>query len=81
MPFSDDGLKEELLATDEEFRQLYEEHQNYERRLDQIHEKSFPSPEDEHEAKQIKLHKLSLKDRMALILRSHREQQATASTA
>ena len=81
MAMSDEGLKKELLETDEEFRRLYEEHQNYERRLDEIHEKSFLSPEDEYEAKQIKLHKLGLKDRMASMMRSHREQRATAQTA
>ena len=81
MPFSDDGLKKELLETDDEFRRLYQEHQNYERRLDEIHERSFASPEDEHEVKQIKLHKLSLKDQMAQILRSHRQQRAAAPTA
>ena len=74
----DDGLKQELLETDDEFRRLFEEHQNYERRLDEIHQKSFLSPEDEHEAKQIKLHKLSLKDKMEHILRSHRGTRATA---
>ena len=74
----DDGLKQELLETDDEFRRLFEEHQNYERRLDEIHHKSFLSPADEDEAKQIKLHKLSLKDKMEQILRSHRGTQATA---
>lgn len=77
---SDEGLKKELIETDDEFRRLYEEHQNYERRLDQIHGRSFASPEDEHEVKQIKLHKLSLKDQMAQILRSYREQRAAAPT-
>ena len=80
MPLTEEGLKKELLETDEEFRRLYEEHQNYERRLDEIHERSFPSPEDEYEAKKIKLHKLSLKDQMAKILQSHRQQRATAQT-
>ena len=81
MPMNEEGLKKELLATDEEFRRLYEEHQNYERRLGEIHEKSFLSPEDEYEAKQIKLHKLGLKDRMASMMRSHREQQTAVQTA
>ena len=78
MPNTDEGLKQELLETDDEFRRLFDEHQNYKRRLDAIHQKSFLSPEDEHEAKQIKLHKLSLKDKMEFILRSHRETRATA---
>lgn len=78
MPNIDEGLKKELLETDEEFRRLFEEHQNYKRRLAEIHQKSFLSPEDEHEAKQIKLHKLGLKDRMEYILRTRRETSATA---
>ena len=78
MPNIDDGLKQELLETDDEFRRLFDEHQNYKRRLGEILQKSFLSPEDEHEAKQIKLHKLGLKDRMESILRTHRETAATA---
>jgi uncharacterized protein YdcH (DUF465 family) len=78
MPTTDEGLKQDLLETDDEFRRLFEEHQNYERRLEQIHQKSFLSPEDEHEAKQIKLHKLGLKDKMEIILRAYRETRTTA---
>lgn len=66
-------LKKELLETDDEYRRLHEEHQNYERRLEQLHHKSLPSQEDELEEKRIKLQKLRLKDRMEAILRTHRE--------
>ena len=72
MPTSNEGLKQELLTTDEEFQRLFQEHQNYEQRLETLGQKSFLSPEDEFEAKQIKLHKLGLKDRMEAILRTHR---------
>ena len=78
MPNLDDDLKKELLETDEEFRRLFEEHQNHKERLNAIKEKSFPSPEDEIEAKQIKLHKLGLKDRMEEIARLHRQERMTA---
>jgi len=64
-----DALKEELIKTDGEFRRLFEEHQEFERRLDEIHHKSLPSQDDEIAEKQIKLHKLALKDRMEQILR------------
>ncbi len=73
MPNRDDVLKQELLETNDEFRRLYEEHQDYERRLEELHQKTLPSQEDELEAKRIKLEKLRLKDRMEAILRSHRE--------
>ncbi|MCP4203635.1 MAG: DUF465 domain-containing protein [bacterium] len=78
MPNLDDGLKKELLETDEEFRRLFEEHQNYKQRLNVIKEKSFLSPEDETEAKQIKLRKLGLKDRMEAIARMHRQERVPA---
>jgi uncharacterized protein YdcH (DUF465 family) len=74
----DDLLKEELLRTDDEFRRLYEEHQDYERRLQELNHKSMFSQEDEIEEKKIKLHKLVLKDQMAEILRQHRESRVPA---
>lgn len=77
MPNRDDLLKEELIQTDDEFRRLYEEHQEYERRLQELSHKSMFSQEDEAEEKKIKLHKLVLKDHMAEILRQHRESRVT----
>jgi len=68
-----DSMKQELLDTDDEYRRLFEEHQNYEKRLESLHEKSFFSEEDEQEEKRIKLQKLRLKDRMQVILRTHQE--------
>jgi uncharacterized protein len=73
-----DDLKAELIKTDDEFRRLYEEHQAYERRLQEINQKSLLSQEDEIEEKKIKLHKLALKDHMEQILRAHRETRVTA---
>ena len=75
---SRDDVREELLQTDEEFRRLSEEHQEYERRLAEINHKSMLSQDDEIEEKRIKLHKLALKDRMESIVRSHRESRVSA---
>jgi uncharacterized protein YdcH (DUF465 family) len=72
----EDTLKNELLETDEEFRRLYEEHQDFEGRLERLTQKSLLSEEDELAEKQIKRQKLFLKDRMELILKEHREAQA-----
>ena len=71
-------LKEELIRTDPEFRRLYEEHRDSERRLQEIYQKSLPSQDDEIQEKQIKLHKLALKDRMEQILR---ERSASAQVS
>jgi uncharacterized protein YdcH (DUF465 family) len=68
-----DELKAELIQTDEQFRRLYEEHREYERRLAEINLKTLLSQDDEAEEKKIKLHKLALKDHMEEILRAHQE--------
>ncbi|MES1245249.1 MAG: YdcH family protein [Acidobacteriota bacterium] len=73
-----DELKEELLQTDADFRRLYDEHQEYERRLHDLQHKSLLSQDDEAEEKRIKLHKLALKDQMEAILRTHRESRVSA---
>lgn len=70
---SRDELKAELIQTDEQFRQLYEEHREYERRLSELNQKSLLSQDDEFEEKKIKLHKLRLKDQMEELLRAHHE--------
>lgn len=62
---------EELIQTDDTFRSLYEEHKEYKRRLVDIRVKSLLSEQDEIEIKRIKLHKLSLKDRMQAMLDEH----------
>ena len=77
MPSRDD-LKAELIQTDEQFRRLYEEHREYERRLSELNQKTLPSQDDEIEEKKIKLHKLTLKDHMEDILRHHRESRVSA---
>ncbi len=73
-----DDLKAELIQSDDEFRRLYEEHQQFERRLQEINQKTLLSQEDEMEEKKIKLHKLMLKDRMEQLLRLHRESRVSA---
>lgn len=73
-----DDLKAELIKSDDEFRRLFEEHQDYEKRLEELNHKSLLSQDDEMEEKKIKLHKLMLKDHMEQILRAHRETRVPA---
>ncbi|MCP4659481.1 MAG: DUF465 domain-containing protein [bacterium] len=73
-----DPVRENLILSDETFRRLYEEHQDYKQRLQAVRQKSLPSQEDEIEIKRIKLHKLSLKDRMEAIVRQHAREQISA---
>ena len=72
-------LKQELVQNDENFRQLFEQHQKFENRLEALSQKSLLSPEDELEEKRIKIHKLHLKDQMESLLRAHLEEHAAAT--
>ena len=69
---------QELLETADEFSRLQAEHQDCERRLDELRHKTSLSQEDELTAKQIKRHKLFLKDRMEEIARQQRPAAVTA---
>lgn len=72
MPQTEEPLKQELLTEDAEFRALADDHRSAEQRLLELAQKSFLSEEDELEIKQLKRHKLFLKDRMEAILRDRR---------
>ena len=78
MTQSDDSLKRQLIASDDAFRKLYEQHQALEKRLAGLQEQTLLSEEDELEEKQLKRQKLMLKDQMEMILRSHREAEVSA---
>ena len=64
-----DEVKEELIQTDTEFRRLYQDHHDHERRLDQMARTHATSTDDETELKALKIQKLRLKDRMEEMIR------------
>ena len=63
-------VKEELIETDEEFRRLWQSHQDHERQLEKMTE-GASSEDDESVVKGLKVQKLHLKDRMEAMIRSH----------
>jgi uncharacterized protein YdcH (DUF465 family) len=73
-----DSLFHELLRGDAEFRRLHQEHQECERRLEELQHEALLSQEDEIEEKKLKIHKLALKDRMEHLVREHEGMRATA---
>ena len=73
-----DALKQELMQSHEEYRRLAQEHQDFERRLQQLTQKTLLSQDEEILEKQIKIQKLKLKDRMEEILRAPRESRVSA---
>ncbi len=63
--------KEQLLATDEEFRKLAHEHTQYEQRLDSLTHKKFLTDDEKLEEVRLKKLKLRLKDQMESITREY----------
>ena len=67
-------LKELLLKTDEEFRQLATQHHTLDERLHELSVKPYLSEPDQVEEVRLKKLKLQLKDKMEDILRRHRSE-------
>jgi uncharacterized protein YdcH (DUF465 family) len=65
-------LKELLLKTDEEFRQLATQHHELDDRLHELAVKAYLTDSEQVEEITLKKKKLHLKDRMEDILRRHR---------
>lgn len=68
----DEELKAHLVATDEEFRTLAEQHSRLKRQVEAIESKPHLTEEDELEEQRLKKLKLHVKDQMNGILASHR---------
>lgn len=82
MPTHSEELKELLLRTDDEFRQLAIKHSELESRLHDLAAKHYLSEPEQVEEVTLKKRKLALKDRMENILRRNRmRDQESASQA
>jgi uncharacterized protein YdcH (DUF465 family) len=75
-----DSVREQLLASHEEFRRLAQEHTQHCQRLHSLIEKRYLTEDEKLEEVRIKKVKLHLKDQMQMIeqeyLRSHQTQVA-----
>lgn len=73
-----DSLKEQLMVSDPEFRELAREHGRYEQRLSELTALAYPSDDEQLEEITLKKKKLAVKDQMQAIMLRH---QQTADTA
>ncbi len=74
---NDQHIKDELIKNNHEYRKLWEQHQAFEKRLQQIGNKPYPSEEESLEIPVLKKKKLALKDQMQSMIAAYRK-KATA---
>ena len=67
-----DSVREQLLASHEEFRRLAQEHSQYSQRLSSLIEKRYLTEDEKLEEVRIKKLKLRLKDQMQMIEQQYR---------
>jgi uncharacterized protein YdcH (DUF465 family) len=72
-------VKNFLLQSDEQFRQLVEQHHQLDDRLHQLIEKHYLSELEQVEEVTLKKRKLALKDQMETIVREYARQHSRAS--
>jgi uncharacterized protein YdcH (DUF465 family) len=72
-----DSLREQLIMTDPEFRELAREHGRYEARLSELSSLPYPSDEEQLEEVTLKKKKLAVKDQMYEIMLRHQQTNAT----
>ncbi|MGH9529194.1 MAG: DUF465 domain-containing protein [Terriglobales bacterium] len=66
--------RDQLLASDDEFRKLVQEHTQYEQRLDLLTHKRYLTDDEKLEEVRLKKLKLRLKDQMEGIARHYSQQ-------
>ena len=71
-------VREQLLASNEEFRRLASEHSQYAQQLDSLIQKKYLSEEEKIEEVRLKKLKLHLKDRMESLEQQFRTNQPVA---
>ena len=67
-----DSVREQLLASHDEFRRLAQEHTQYSQRLDSLTEKRYLTDDEKLEEVRLKKLKLRVKDQMQLIEQSYK---------
>jgi uncharacterized protein YdcH (DUF465 family) len=72
-----DSLKEQLMTSNPEFRELAREHGRYEARLSELSALTYPSEEEQLEEITLKKKKLALKDQMYSLMLQHEKSVST----
>ncbi|MCL4845921.1 MAG: DUF465 domain-containing protein [Acidobacteria bacterium] len=79
MPTDSQELKDHLLQTDSEFRELADQHHRLDDLLQELSRKSYLTDAEQLEEVNLKKRKLQIKDRMEDIVRRHRAGASAAA--
>ena len=71
-----DTVKQELIKENQAFKELVQQHHNYEERLTELAELTYPSDEELLEETTLKKKKLIIKDEMYAMLQEYSSHQA-----
>jgi uncharacterized protein YdcH (DUF465 family) len=74
MMTKDEEIKEHLMSENPEFRRLWEEHRQYEGRLNELLARHHMTAHDHHEEVELKKKKLHLKDQMNSMIAKFRNE-------
>ena len=66
-----DPVRDELLKTNAAFRDLVHQHENFEKRLNELAAITFPSDDEQFEESTLKKKKLMIKDEIYAIMNDH----------
>jgi len=66
-----DAVRDELLKTNPTFRDLVHQHQNYERRLQELAGLTYPSDDEQIEESTLKKKKLMIKDEIYAMMNDY----------
>ncbi len=66
-----DSVRDELIKENPNFRDLVQQHQNYERRLLELAQLTYPNDEEQLEETTLKKKKLNVKDEIYAIMQNH----------
>ena len=73
-----DTVKEQLMTSNPEFRELVREHGRYEERLSELSALAYPSDEEQLEETTLKKKKLAIKDQIYSLMLDYEKRASTA---
>ena len=71
-------IVEELLGANEEFKKLWEEHEELNRMVDEMSQKVYLTPEEELKLKELKLKKLKGKEKLVEMIENYKKEKESS---